>query len=705
MQRLFFKIINFFSRHFHFFAPAFYIVLLSFIFPVSAKFRYQFELGQTWLYNDLVSNVDFPIKKNVDELKLERQQIEDAISPFYKIDLDEIKVRKRQFQNNFEELLKRNKGDFPDVAKNNEIYENFGSKFLERLLLLGIINSDTVLHHIGKNTVANIISGNEVKKEAIEMIATPEKIVEVLKDSLTQSRFKEPAFLFLTLKDFLTPNLVFDAKKTQDFKQQEIDKIVSSRGLVKRGDLIIQRGGNVTPEIYQKLISYKEQYETEYITSRQHVIIIIGYLLLVTLLFVLYFYYFKYFYPTYFVQPRWLFFLYGLVVLHAYVMLALKISGFLDYHLLPFCIAPIIVKNFLTREMAYITHLVTVLIVGLILAPGYEFIFLQLLAGLVIAFSRFETRYWNNFFQSIFILTGVYLIGYLGLSLIEEPSFRLINWRIIIWLILNGFLTLIAYPLIPLLGQIFGFTSSITLSELSDINHPLLRDLYLKAPGTFQHSLQVAHLSEAAAKAIGADDVLLKVAALYHDIGKMDEPMYFIENQTGKNLHDDLDPFDSARIIIGHVERGIRYIEKFNLPFELAAFINTHHGTTYVEYFLNKAEKERKLTNEERSVFRYNGPTPHSKEETILMIADSVEAWSRAMVAKEANISFENLVRRVIDEKARLKQFVNSKITFEELEKCVEVFSTTLNNIYHSRISYPENLDKEEALPRLNIGI
>ncbi len=701
MKRLFFKFINFFQHQLHYLVLAFFIGLLSIIFPVSAKFRYQFELGQTWLYNDLVSNVDFPIKKNAEELKIEIRQIENVISPFYHIDLDEIKARKKLFQTNFEELLKRSKSDFPDVSKNNEIYENFGTKFLDRLLFRGILSSDSIARQSGKNIVVNIIRGNEVNKEAVEMISTPEKILDEIKDSLTQSRLKEPAFLYITLKEFLSPNLIYDAKKTQDFKQQEIDKIVSSRGLVKRGDLIIHRGGNVTPEVYQKLISYKEQFETEYITSRQHVTIILGYLLLVSLVFVLYFFYFKYFYATYFAQTRWLVFLFGLIVLHAYLMLAIKSTGILDYHLLPFCIAPIIVKNFLTREMAYITHLVTVLIVGLILAPGYEFIFLQLLAGLVIAFSRFETRYWNNFFQSIFILTGVYLVGYLGLSLIEEPNIRLINWKIFIWLILNGFLTLIAYPLIPLLGQIFGFTSSITLSELSDINHPLLRDLYLKAPGTFQHSLQVAHLSEAAAKAIGADDVLLKVAALYHDIGKMDEPMYFIENQTGKNLHDDLNPFDSARIIINHVERGVRYIDKYNLPDELKSFINSHHGTTYVEYFLNKAEKEQNLTDDERNLFKYKGPTPRSKEETILMIADSVEAWSRALVAKEANVSFENLVRRVIEEKARQKQFINSRITFEELEICIKIFSATLKNIYHNRISYPDKIDGDEPLPKV----
>lgn len=774
MQRLFSKILLFITRHFHFLVPAFYVFLLALVFPVSAKFRYPFELGQTWLYNDLISNVDFPIKKNADELKSELVQIENDIVPFYRIDLTDIKTRRKQFEGNFEELIKRSKTDFPDVAKNNEIYENFGSKFLERLLLRGIISPEQIassnepsdnneilsMGHAGfKNEPLpsssssikssnlkqiQIIRGNEIKIEALSQICSPEKILEDLKDTLTQSRFKEPAFLYITLKDFLTPNVIFDNQKTQQFKQQAVEKIVAARGLVRRGDVIVPRGAIITPEVYQKLVSYKDQYETEYISSRQHVTVLIGYLLLVSLVFVLYFFYFKYFYAAHFKDVRWLIFLYGLIVLHTYLMIAIKSTGFLDVHLLPFCIAPILIKNFLrsaglvnsgqsaqflsSKEglnneqptiinnqlpiipspltMAYVTHVVTVLIVGLIVAPPYEFIFLQLLAGLVIAFSRFETRYWRNFFQSIFIVTGVYVLGYLGLSLIEAPNLRDIDWKVFIWLILNGFLTLIAYPLIPLLGQIFGFTSSITLAELSDINHPLLRDLYLKAPGTFQHSLQVAHLSEAVAKAIGADDVLLKVAALYHDVGKMDNPTYFIENQTGKNVHDDLNPFESARIIINHVARGVEYVQKYNLPPELAAFIKTHHGTTYVEYFLNKAEKENNLTDAQRGQFRYDGPTPQSKEETILMLADSIEAWSRALIARsEADfknepqnitpnitsgppvqrMSYENLVRRVIDEKARLKQFAHSRITYEELETCVVVFAQTLDNIYHKR--------------------
>ena len=768
MQRLFSKILDFLTRHFHFLVPAFYVFLLALVFPVSAKFRYPFELGQTWLYNDLISNVDFPIKKNAEELKSELAQVENDIAPFYRIDLTDIKTRRKQFENNFEELLKRSKNDFPDVAKNNEIYENYGSKFLDRLLLRGIISSEPLAMSnepspraeahssqlIAKGFKVQIIRGNEVEKESIETISTPEKVLEQIKDTLTQSRFKEPAFLYLTLKEFLSPNVIFDSQKTEEFKQQEVDKIVAARGLVRRGDVIVQRGATITSEVYQKLVSYKEQYETEYISSRQHVTVLMGYLLLVSLVFVLYFFYFKYFYAAYFKDVRWLIFLYGLIVLHTYLMIAIKSTGFLDVHLLPFCIAPILVKNFLSHEpesshellalshepplangsswlkahsspltMAYITHVVTVLIVGLIVATPYEFIFLQLLTGLVIAFSRFETRYWRNFFQSIFIVTSVYVLGYLGLSLIEAPNLRGIDWKIFIWLILNGFLTLIAYPLIPLLGQIFGFTSSITLAELSDINHPLLRDLYLKAPGTFQHSLQVAHLSEAAAKAIGADDVLLKVAALYHDVGKMDNPTYFIENQTGKNVHDDLSPFDSAHIIINHVARGVEYVQKYNLPPVLSAFIKSHHGTTNVEYFLNKAQSQKRtaqgsheLTDEERAQFRYDGPTPRSKEETILMLADSIEAWSRALLLKETfsekglkqafsekesldssklkservifneNNYYENLVRRVIDEKARLKQFTHSKITYEELETCVIVFSQTLNNIYHKRI-------------------
>jgi putative nucleotidyltransferase with HDIG domain len=458
-----------------------------------------------------------------------------------------------------------------------------------------------------------------------------------------------------------------------------------------------------------------------------------------------------------------------------------------------------------------VTHVISVLISGLITSPGYEFILLQLLAGLVVVFSRFDTRYWGNFYQSIASIIVVYMLGYIGISFIEEPNFALIKWSVLIWLALNGFLTLLAYPLIPLFGNLFGFISSITLAELSDLGHPLLKELSMKAPGTLQHSLQVANLSEAAAVAIGANDLLVKVGALYHDVGKTANPQYFIENQSGTNAHDLISPLESATIIMSHVTEGVKMAEKLGLPQPIIRFIQTHHGTTAVEFFYrlhleelriknskliseNEGEKttenaaytegsslELKIKNDELKIansalnttknselnvtknelntpiktelnptnselnlvntnelntpinselntinselnlvnknelnapiktelnpinselnnvhleaierikFIYSGPKPKTREETILMLADSLEAAAKSM-KNPTSESIDTLVTKIIDHKINQGQLADSALTFNELELCKASFKKTLKSIHHVRIEYP----------------
>ena len=547
---------------------------------------------------------------------------------------------------------------------------------------------DTFLQHKENDFVINILRGNVTEKQTIQNILTPEKAHNWLSDSLPYSRLKEPEFLLPLLEPLITPNLAFNAEKTANFKQQELEKINASRGMVKSGELIIQKNGLVTTGVYQKLISYKEQYEADYLNSRKFYLIILGYGILTGLVLSLFLFYLKYHVSTVFLKLRWVIFLLSWVVIYTYLMYGVKASGVLNPYMIPFCIAPIVIKNFYNRELAFVTHVITALIVGLINSPGYEFIFLQVLTGLVVVFQRFDTRYWGNFFKSILSITVVYALGYIGLSLIEESSFQNVNWSVLIWLSLNGFLTLLAYPMIPLLGSFFGFTSSITLAELSDLNHPLLRELSLKAPGTLQHSLQVANLAESAAKRIGADDLLVKVAALYHDVGKIEQPMYFIENQSGFNLHDNLPRLESARIIIAHVTEGVRLANKYGLPDLVTKFIETHHGTTYVEYFYRMHVRENPEGEKDRPLFRYPGPKPRTKEESILMLADSLEATSKSLKNPNSD-SIDELVEKIVGDKISLGQLEDSALSFEDLEKCKQSFKQILKNIHHVRIEYP----------------
>jgi putative nucleotidyltransferase with HDIG domain len=599
-----------------------------------------------------------------------------------------------------------------------------------------------------------------------------------LSDSLPFAKpLEEPEFLLPLLEPLLSPNLAFNAEKTREFKQQELDKMSASRGMVKSGELIVPKGGIVTQGVYQKLISFKEHYESDYLASRKFYLVLFGYVLMIGMMLSLFLFYLQNHAKTAYQKLRWIVFLLGWVVIYTYLMYGVRASEVLHPYIVPFCIAPIIIKTFYNRELAFVTHTISVLIAGLITSPGYEFILLQMLAGLVVVFSRFDTRYWGNFYQSIVSIIVVYMLGYIGISFIEEPNFDLIKWSVLIWLGLNGFLTLLAYPLIPLFGNLFGFISSITLAELSDLGHPLLKELSMKAPGTLQHSLQVANLSEAAAASIGANDLLVKVGALYHDVGKTLKPQYFIENQLGTNAHDLLSPLESATVIIEHVTEGVKMAEKLGLPQPIIRFIQTHHGTTAVEFFyrqhldnlkknsaknaqnieernpasggteggsielntdnsannseINSINSELNQDNStlntinspinselnsdinspnslikkelksnktelivpnldalERAKFVYIGPKPTTREETILMLADSLEAAAKSM-KNPTSEGIDSLVTKIIDHKISQGQLDESALTFNELELCKASFRKTLKSIHHVRIEYP----------------
>ena len=664
------------------------VLALSFLFPTNAKFKYRFNVGQQWLYDDLYANIDFAIKKTDKELTDDRVFMERDFAPFYEVDLDIIKEQKKIFLKAFNDQLRRNRAQFSDVSKNTEGYLNYGNTLLEKLLTKGILKQDTLTQNRDKDFIINILRDNVAEKQTLQNLLTLEKAKELLSDTLPFSRLREPEFLLPLLELSLTTNLFYNAEKTKQFKQQELDKIVSSRGMVRASELIVPKNGIVTLATYQKLLSYKEQYESDYASSRKYIFILLGYTILCGLILTLFLTYLRNHIQPVFIKLRWVFFLLMWIVLYSYLMYGVRSSDVLNPYLIPFCIAPIVIKNFYNRELAFITHLIIILTVGLINAPGYEFIFLQMLVGIVVVFSKFDTRYWGNFFKSIFTISLVYFLGFIGLSLIEESNFQNVNWSVLIWLSLNGFLTLLAYPLIPLLGSFFGFTSSITLAELSDLNHPLLKELSLKTPGTLQHSLQVANLSEAAAKAIGANDLLIKVAAMYHDIGKTLKSNYFIENQSGFNPHDQLPYIESAKVIIEHVTEGERMADKAGLPRVITRFITTHHGTTMVEFFYRKHLRENADNEKDKALFQYPGPKPRTKEETILMLADSLEATAKSLKSID-NQLLNDLVERITADKIAQGQLQESELTFTDLEKCKASFKQTLKNIHHVRIEYP----------------
>jgi putative nucleotidyltransferase with HDIG domain len=364
--------------------------------------------------------------------------------------------------------------------------------------------------------------------------------------------------------------------------------------------------------------------------------------------------------------------------------------GIQSIYILPFCILPVMVRTFFDTRIAMFTHLTTCLIIGLHAPNPFEFVFIQLIGGIIAIFSILNLRKRAQLFFSVTIIFIAYSLSYFGISIIQEGKLSSIEWSNIAWFALSAGLTLFSYPLIYLFEKIFGFISDVSLMELSDINSPLLRELALRAPGTFQHSLQVANLAEEAIMAVGGSSLLVRTGALYHDIGKMEMPMYFIENQyTGVNPHDELSYEDSAKIITGHVNKGIEIAKKNNLPDSLIDFIRTHHGTTKAQYFYLSFLKNFPGEAIDEKSFQYPGPIPFSKETAVLMMADSVEAASRSLKKYEAEI-IEELVEKVIDRQIEQDQFINADITFKNINTIKKIFKKKLLNMYHLRIEYPK---------------
>lgn len=667
------------------------VVFITFLFPDNVQFKYEFDKGQLWRYEDLRAPFDYAIRKPAEEIEQERKKLEVNFSPFYEIDPNVAREKKRLLGEVFPQQLEavRQEGQFTDVLARPDNYLDFGRKFLDNLFQKGILELAPQDQNKGEGFVINVVRGNTTQPQTVENLLNVEKAKELLSDSLPYSRLAEPEFLYPILEGLIAPNLIYNDTLSRRILEEEQSQIATFRGRVSKGELIVLKGGTITDDIYQKLVSFRQQYEEEVSVENSKWGVLAGYFILSSLIIGVFLLYVKLFAQPVFSRFNKLIFILLWLAVYSYLVYAVEQVSLLSVYMIPFCIVPIIIKTFYNDRLALFTHIIVVLLASFMTSLGFEFTFLQILAGIVVVLSSINTRDWSRFFYSIFSIFLAYGLGYLGLSLIQEGNLLAIDLNVFAWLFLSTFLTLLAYPLIPLMERFFGFTSAITLVELSDLNRPLLRELSRKAPGTMQHSLQVANLSEEAARKIGADALMVKVAALYHDVGKTLQPAFFIENQTGKNPHEGLSDLESAKVIINHVSEGVKMAKKARLPNLLIDFIRSHHGTTRTEYFYRNFVNEHPEEEVDESEFRYPGPRPRTKEETILMMADSIEAASKSLKnPTETDIS--ELVDKIVAGKITQGQFENSRMTFRELEDCKIVFKQLLKSVYHVRIEYPE---------------
>ena len=664
-------------------------IAISLLCPSEVQFGFDYEQGETWRQADLIASTDVPLLKFSEEVAQETERVKADFIPYYVQQTEVAKKQKKAFEEAFKKQLEQSGQQFPDVKRNSGRYLTYSLGLLDRIYDRGIILLDPQHQGRANDLVVNILKGNATSKQPVQRLLNSAGAQELITDSLPYSRLYEAEFLLPILPQFIQPNIVYNDSVSQRFLQEELASIMQSNGIIEKGELIVGKGEIITQEAYQRIYSYEEYVKEDISTTFSYYSVFAGYFLLSALIMGAYLVYLLRYHKEMFERINGLLFVLFFILAYSYLIYAVESTEVLSAYIIPFAIVPIVIKIFYDEWLALFTYLIIILIDSFISSLGYEFTILQLLVGIVAILSNSDTRNWSGFFRTMIYIYLTYALAYIGLSLMQEGGVSLDDGYFFVWIFLNAFLTLLAYPMVPLLERLFGFTSSISLIELSDMNRPLLRELAIKAPGTLQHSLQVANLSEAAADKIGADALLVKVAALYHDIGKTSDATYFIENQSGNNPHDELDHLASAKMIIGHVTEGMKMAKKARLPKVLSRFIETHHGTTRVEYFYRNFIKENPDREFDESIFRYPGPKPNTKEETILMLADSLEAASKSL-KNPTGKDIDELVGKIIGGKIAHGQLEDSALTFSELEACKEVFMQRLRSMNHVRVEYPK---------------
>ncbi len=664
--------------------------------PKVSKFKYEFEESKPWKHENLIAPFNFAIQKSEKEVQEEEQSVLKTVNPYYNLD-PEVAVRnKKIFSETLKNKFQREREAYNISLTDSALYRKIGLKILDSLYNKGIIivNDNHKETTNGGDFKINLLRNNTAEVVNIKDLYKIKKAYQFAINKIkNQSRINSD-FLIPILEQSIEQNVFYDQATTDKILQETKQGVSNTRGVVQEGEIIISRGTVIDKERYNILQSFKDEYQKRVTGDKVNLIISLGYFIIIALIMTFFALFMFIFYKEVFFRTKHLSFVLLILILASYFFHWSISANLPSYYVLPFCIVPIVIRTFFGARMALFTHLMVVLIAGYILPVSFSYLSLHLIAGMAALFANINARYWSQFFVSTALILLTYSLGFFALTLIQEGSYEGIELSEYAWLGVNVLLVLIAYPLIPVFEKVFGLVSEITLVELSDLNKPLLKKLSLEAPGTFQHSLQVSNLAEAAANEIGANAMLVKVGALYHDIGKMYNPLYFIENQnTGINPHDDLSFEESAQIIIGHVLQGIDMAKKQKIPGILIDFIRTHHGTLRVEYFYRSHLKSYPDQEIDEENFRYPGPAPFSKETAILMMADSVEAASKSLKNPTAE-DIDTLIDGIVAHQMEHEQFANSNITFKDITTAKKVFKHMIKNIYHVRIAYPERKGK-----------
>jgi len=535
--------------------------------------------------------------------------------------------------------------------------------------------------------VVNLRVNNQVRQTVFSRVVQRDELEELSQPETQAIPELENIFIQI-IATVVKPNLTFNTSLTEASVQELLADINPNIGVVEKGARIVAKGEVVEGEKYEKLNSLRDQFQSQVWSKSNYNWLVFGYTMLVSLVFVMLLLFLRKYRPEIYEHNTKVSFIFINMLLMIFVTtLVIKLDAAYVY-LIPLCVLPIVLKSFFDARLGLFAHVLTLLLLGFVVPNSFEFIFLQIIAGIVTILTVSELSKRANLFISVGQITGIYILGYLAFFIVQDGSLERIALENFAYFLICGLITLFAFPLIYAYERIFGLVSEVSLLELSNTNTPLLKELSNKAPGTFHHSLNVANLAEAAAQEIGADSMLVRVGALYHDIGKMNNPTNFTENQINSiNTLNDLEPKESAKIIIGHVTKGIELARKYKLPERIIDFIRTHHGTNLVYFFYKKEMAEQGSAQEQD--FRYPGPKPFSKETAILMMADSVEAASKSL-KEPTSAKINEFVESIVDMHMEQGQFDNANITFKEIGQIKKVLKKKLTNMYHLRVAYPE---------------
>ena len=657
------------------------VSVIVYCLPNEGKFNYQFDINKPWKYGLLQASFDFPIYKNDIQVQKEQDSILADYQPYFQIDKEAEKNVLSKLREDYNKTLRHS---LPGTD-----YVRYIERTLKALYEDGIIAGNDLKRMEEDSIIAiRLVDKNVATSRFIDQLYTVKEAYEYLLNADT-THYKKKILQQCNLNDYITPNLVYDEEKSEAAQKDLLSNISWANGFVLNGQKIIDRGEIVDEQTYNILESLRKEWEKRSDSVQEKRLTLAGQILYVGIFLFCFMAYLELFRADYYERKGTLTLLFALIVFFPVLSSIMVEQNLSSIYVVPFAMIPIIVRVFLDSRTAFMAHVTIILLCSITLRFPHEFILLQVVAGMVAIYSLRELSQRSQLLRTALVVFISYALLYFAFELIHEDDLTKLNTRMYIYFMINGILLLFAYPLLFLLEKIFGFTSDVTLVELSNINNSLLREMSEVAPGTFQHSLQMANLAAAAANKIGGKSQLVRTGALYHDIGKMVNPAFFTENQSGVNPHKSLSYEQSAQVIISHITDGLKLAEKHNLPKVIKDFISTHHGRGLTKYFYISYKNEHPDEEVDQEKFRYPGPNPFTKEQAVLMMADSVEAASRSL-PEYTEESISTLVDKIIDTQVSEGYFKECPITFKDIATVKALFKEKLKTMYHTRISYPE---------------